>query len=77
MVMTPTSQFNPIIKEMLHFMEDDSTSIMHEATKQPLTVFRELIVPEISMVSEVTSPRAPQTVSRANPPAFPKAAVTT
>ncbi|XP_070677798.1 uncharacterized protein [Malus domestica] len=48
-----TSQFDPRTGEMLHFVEDNTTS-----------VFGEPIVPEIPVVSEVTSPQAsPQTTA--------------
>ncbi|KAB2597477.1 TMV resistance protein N-like [Pyrus ussuriensis x Pyrus communis] len=60
MVVTPISQFNHSTKEWLHYVEDDSapSSPTHEAIRQPPTTFREPIVHEIPIVSEVTSPRA-------------------
>ncbi|KAB2625519.1 hypothetical protein D8674_017179 [Pyrus ussuriensis x Pyrus communis] len=53
------------------------SSLVHEATKQPPTTFGEPIVPEIPMVSEVTSSQAPHAASRASPSSSPKATATT
>lgn len=82
MMVTPTFQFNPTTGELLHFVEDDNTSVsffisqLLEAINQPPPAFWEPIVPEIHVVLEVTNPKAPQVTSRANPPTFPKAVVT-
>ncbi|XP_048427311.1 uncharacterized protein PB18E9.04c-like [Pyrus x bretschneideri] len=72
-VLTPTRQFNPRTREMLHYVKDDSTS----ANQLPPTTFREPIVPEIPVVSEVTSSQASQATSWASPSASSKATART
>ncbi|TQD82459.1 hypothetical protein C1H46_031975 [Malus baccata] len=60
---------------MLHLVEDDSTSssLPLEAAKFPTPTIREPIVPEIPVVSEVTSSRASHASSPASHPSSPKA----
>ncbi|KAB2632733.1 TMV resistance protein N-like [Pyrus ussuriensis x Pyrus communis] len=57
LVVTPTSQFNPSTREMLHFVEDNSnlSSPTHKSHQLAATVFGEPIVPEIFVVSEASS----------------------
>ncbi|KAB2599987.1 S2-RNase [Pyrus ussuriensis x Pyrus communis] len=66
MVVTPTSQFNPTTREMLYFVEDDSasSSLMLETITQSPPTFGKLIVPEIPVVSEVTSSKVLQAPSQ-------------
>ncbi|KAB2595164.1 hypothetical protein D8674_030614 [Pyrus ussuriensis x Pyrus communis] len=80
MIVTPTSQFNPTIGEMLHFMEDDSVSShVPNTTTQPLPTFGEPMVFEISVVFEVTNPKAhqalPQGLGKSPQPAVSKVAL--
>ncbi|TQD83271.1 hypothetical protein C1H46_031165 [Malus baccata] len=66
MVVTPTSQFNPTIGEMLHYVEDDSTSFfpVHEASNQLPQPFGEPIVPEIPVASGKRPGKFPRPVAR-------------
>nr|XP_028963602.1 TMV resistance protein N-like isoform X1 [Malus domestica] len=65
LVVAPTSQFDPSSGEMLHFVEDNSNSSFpgHESQQLAATAFGEPIVPDIPVVSEVTSPQAAGAVS--------------
>ncbi|KAM1916887.1 hypothetical protein ACFX13_036554 [Malus domestica] len=47
---------------MMHYVEDDSDSpaLIHEFQHVPTSTFREPIVPEIHVVSEVTNPQVSQ-----------------
>ncbi|KAB2612934.1 TMV resistance protein N-like [Pyrus ussuriensis x Pyrus communis] len=62
MMVTPTSQFNPITGEMLHFAEDNGVSsfLVPETTIRPTLATWEPISPKIPVVSKVTNPKALQ-----------------
>ena len=61
----------------LYLSSTFQSSPAHETNQPPSTSFGEPIVPEIAMVSKVTSPRAPQAGAQANPPAFSNVVVGT
>ncbi|KAB2608629.1 formin-like protein 14 [Pyrus ussuriensis x Pyrus communis] len=55
MVVIPTSQFNLRTREMLHYVEDDSTSAFGEGSgKSPQLVAHKVVIPRLPKASGVT-----------------------